>query len=119
MRHLRSPFDLPYSDAGTARYSSSVTFSIQSTTLPFSASWIAIWLIAVVALAPCQCFSPGGHTTTSPARISRFGPPQHCTQPQPEVTISLWPNGWVCQAVRAPGSNVTSAPETRDGSAAE
>lgn len=52
----------------------------------------------------------------APARISRLGPPQHCTQPQPEVTINLWPSGWVCQTVRAPGSNVTSAPDTRDGS---
>src|SRR6185437_1174093 len=79
---------------------------------------MAIWLIAVVAVAPCQCFSPGGQTTTSPARISRLGPSSHFTQPQPAVTISLWPSGWVCQAVRAPGSNVTSAPETREGSIA-
>src|SRR5579884_1447802 len=77
---------------------------------------MAIWLIAVVAVAPCQCFSPGGHTTTSPAQISRLAPPQHCTQPQPEVTTNLWPSGWVCQAVRAPGSNVTSALETREAS---
>src|SRR5947209_2891635 len=72
--------------------------------------------MAVVGVAPCQCFSPGGHTTTSPARISRLGPPQHCTQPRPEVTISRCPSGWVCQAVRAPGSKVTNAPETREGS---
>src|SRR6516162_3150682 len=62
-----------------------------------------MWLMPVVAVAPCQCFSPGGHMTTSPARISVLGPPQHCTQPQPAVTISLWPSGWVCHAVRAPG----------------
>src|SRR5204862_5801486 len=79
---------------------------------------MAIWLMAVVAVAPCQCFSPGGHTTTSPARISRFGPSSHFTQPQPAVTISLWPRGCVCQALRAPGSKVTSAAETRDGSVA-
>src|SRR5215469_13056805 len=72
----------------------------------------------VVAVAPCQCFSPGGHTTTSPARISRFGPPEHCTQPRPEVTTSLCPSGWVCHAVRLPGSNVTKAAETREGSTA-
>src|SRR4051812_5636814 len=56
---------------------------------------MAIWLIAVVAVAPCQCFSPGGQTTTSPARISLLAPPWHCTQPQPDVTTSLWPSGWV------------------------
>src|SRR3954452_17606677 len=79
---------------------------------------MAIWLMAVVAVAPCQCFSPGGQTTTSPARISRLGPSWHFTQPQPAVTISLWPSGCVCQALRAPGSKVTSAAETRDGSVA-
>src|SRR4051794_367301 len=79
---------------------------------------MAIWLIPVVAVAPCQCFSPGGQTTTSPGRISRFGPSAHFTQPQPAVTISLWPSGCVCQAVRAPGSKVTRAAETRDGSVA-
>src|SRR6516162_2050104 len=72
----------------------------------------------VVAVAPCQCFSAGGHTTTSPARISLLAAPWHCTQPQPDVTTSRWPSGWVCQAVRAPGSNVTNAAETRDGSVA-
>ena len=40
------------------------------------------------------------------------------TQPLPDVTTSRWPSGWVCQAVRAPGSKVTRAAETRDGSAA-
>src|SRR6516162_1837314 len=77
-----------------------------------------MWLMPVVAVAPCQCFSPGRHMTTSPARISLLGPPQHCTQPQPAVTISLWPSGWACHAVRAPGSNVTNAAETREGSVA-
>jgi hypothetical protein len=62
---------------------------------------MAIWLMAVVRVAPCQCFSPGGHTTTSPARISCFGlPALHPTDP--EVTTNRWPNGWVWQAVRAP-----------------
>ena len=27
---------------------------------------MAIWVIAVVGAAPCQCFSPGGIQTTSP-----------------------------------------------------
>src|SRR3954464_13575079 len=73
-------------------------------------------VIAVVGVAPCQCFSPGGNQTTSPGLISSIGPPSRCTQPQPDVTISVWPSGCVCQAVRAPGSNVTIAPPTRAGS---
>src|SRR5215469_9182474 len=32
--------------------------------------------------------------------------------------MRFWPSGWVCQAVRAPGSNVTLAPCTRAGSGA-
>src|SRR6266581_4021021 len=88
-------------------YCSSVTFSIQSTTFPLSSSWIAIWVMAVVGDAPCQCFSPGGHQITSPGRISLTGPPQLCTKPQPHVTTSVWPRGCVCQLLRAHGSNVT------------
>src|SRR5881397_3362872 len=76
-------------------------------------------VMAVVAVAPCQCFSPGGNQITSPGRISSIvPPPQRCTRPQPAVTISVWPSGCVCHAVRAPGSNVTLAPATRAGSAA-
>ena len=67
-------------------------------------------VIAVVGEAPCQCFSPGGNQTTSPGRISSIGSPQRCTRPEPAVTISVWPSGCVCHAVRAPGSNVTAAP---------
>jgi hypothetical protein len=33
------------------------------------------------------------------------------------VTMRVCPNGWVCHAVRAPGSNVTPAPAARAGSA--
>jgi hypothetical protein len=33
--------------------------------------------------------------------------------------MTVCPRGWVCQAVRAPGSKVTSAPTTRAGSAGE
>ncbi len=36
----------------------------------------------------------------------------------PAVTISVWPSGCVCHAVRAPGSNVTEAPATRAGAGA-
>ena len=38
-----------------AWYCSSVTFSIHSTNFPLSPSWIAMWVIAVVGVAPCQC----------------------------------------------------------------
>src|SRR6185369_15156082 len=75
-------------------------------------------VIAVVGAAPCQCFSPGANQITSPGRISSMGPPQCCALPHPEVTISVWPSGCVCHAVRAPGSNVTCAPTTRAGSGA-
>src|SRR5438132_8986790 len=77
---------------------------------------IAMCVIAVVGVAPCQCFSLGGNQTTSPGRISSIGPPQRCAHPSPAVTINVWPNGCACQAVRAPGSNVTLAPATRAGS---
>src|ERR1017187_1669856 len=73
-------------------------------------------VMAVVGAAPCQCFSPGGNQTMSPGRISSIGPPQRCARPQPAVTMSVCPSGWVCHAVRAPGSNVTMAPATRAGS---
>ncbi len=79
---------------------------------------MAICVIAVVGVAPCQCFSPGANQTTSPGRISSTGPPSRCAQPSPEVTINVWPNGCVCHAVRAPGSNVTLAPRTHAGSGA-
>src|SRR6266498_1689347 len=79
---------------------------------------MAMCVMAVVAVAPCQCFSPGGNQITSPGRISSIGPPQRWTRPQPAVTIRVWPSGCVCQAVRAPGSNVTLAPRTRAGSGA-
>src|SRR5436190_11230032 len=75
-------------------------------------------VIAVVGVAPCQCFSPGGNQITSPGRISSIGPSQRCAQPQPAVTIKVWPSGCACHAVRAPGSKVTLAPATRPGAGA-
>src|SRR4051812_25256562 len=65
----------------------------------------------VVGEAPCQCRFPGGIETTSPGRISSTGPPSICTRPMPVVTMSVCPRGCVCHALRAPGSNVTYAPE--------
>src|SRR5216110_4083591 len=79
---------------------------------------MAICVIAVVGAAPCQCFSPGGNHATSPGRISSIGPPARCAQPHPLVTMSVCPSGCVCQAVRAPGSNVTLAPAARAGALA-
>src|SRR4029434_9858230 len=73
-------------------------------------------VIALVGVAPCQCFSLGGNQTTSPGRISSIDSPQDCAHPRPEITINVWPSGCVCQAVRAPGSKVTLAPRTRVGS---
>jgi hypothetical protein len=53
----------------------------------------ALWLSSFVA--PCRCFSFGGHQTTSPARISVFEPPSLCThtrwfqaEPRGLLTIS-------------------------------
>src|SRR5437016_12074722 len=48
-------------------YCSPLTFSIQLTTLPSSSSWMARCDNALSGVAPCQCFSPGGQETTSPA----------------------------------------------------
>src|SRR5665647_1067037 len=72
-------------------------------------------VIAVVGDAPCQCFSPGSNQTTSPGRISSIAPPSRCTRPHPAVTMSVWPSGCVCHAVRAPGSKVTALPAARAG----
>src|SRR6185295_12185884 len=58
-----------------AAYSSSPTCSIHSTVLPSCCSTIAMCVIAVAGAAPCQCFSPGGHETTSPGSIRLAGPP--------------------------------------------
>src|SRR5438105_171005 len=79
---------------------------------------MAMCVMAVVGAAPCQCFSPGGNQTTSPGRISSTGPPHRWARPHPAVTTRVWPSGWVCHAVRAPGSNVTLAPTARAGAVA-
>src|SRR3954453_19061864 len=79
---------------------------------------MAMWVMAVAGEAPCQCFSPGGDQTTSPGPTPPPGPPHRWARPRPAVTTSVCPSGWVCQAVRAPGSKVTLAPATRAGSGA-
>src|SRR5208283_1726406 len=123
--HLRNSFSYiahgyspVYWVAVASWYCSSLTFSIQSAVLPSRFSTMEMWVMAVVGVAPCQCFSPGGNQITSPGRISLIGPPQRCTRPQPAVTIRVCPSGCVCHAVRAPGSKVTLAPTTRAGSGA-
>ncbi len=99
-------------------YWSCETCSIHSTVFPSRASAMAMWLKPVAAQAPCQCLTPGGIHTMSPGCIA-CGDCPHCwTQPAPEVTINVCPSGCVCQAVRAPGSNVTVPPPTRPGDAA-
>ncbi len=65
------------SAAPATPYCSSVTFSIQVTLLPSVAPVRARWVIALVGEAPCQCFTPGGHCTTSPGWISCTGLPQN------------------------------------------
>ena len=79
----------PLASARSSSYWSAVTCSNQSTALPSSFSWMAMWVMAVVGAAPCQCFSPGGIQTTSPGRISSTGPPHRCTRPAPDVTTSV------------------------------
>src|SRR5947207_4543892 len=51
---------------------------------------MALYVTAVVGLAPCQCFSAGSNQLTSPGRMSSIGPSQRWTRPQPAVTISVW-----------------------------
>ncbi len=55
---------------------------------------MAIWVIAVSGLAPCQCFSPGSNQTTSPGRISSTAPPSFWARPKPAVTMMICPSGW-------------------------
>src|SRR5256884_3836791 len=68
---------------GNRRYFSSLTCSIQWTTLPSSSSWMAMCVISLSGMAPCQCFSPGGLETTSPGCISLTVPSPGCTGPPP------------------------------------
>ena len=69
---------------------------------PLRAFWglIVLSVIAIVGVAPCQCFKPGGNQTASPGLISSIGPPSVCTQPSPDVTIRVWPIVCVCHGAR-------------------
>src|SRR5450830_984811 len=99
--------------SGRSWYCVSVTGSSQSAALPFSTSVIAVWVMALSGAAPCQCLVWGGMCTTSPTRISSTGPPQRWMRPTPAVTIRVWPSGWLCQWVRAPGLKLTAPAELR------
>jgi hypothetical protein len=56
-------------------YCLSLTFSIHSTNLSVELFLNRDVVMAVVGVAPCQCFSPGENQTISPGRISLIGPP--------------------------------------------
>src|SRR5918999_5185255 len=102
---------------GAWPYCSSLTCSPHATTSPASsACWIAMWVMNRVSAAPCQWFSPGSKKTRSPGRMSSIGPPSRWQTPTPSVTQIVWPWGWVCQALRAPGMKCTQAAPTRESS---
>jgi hypothetical protein len=73
-------------------------------------------LHAMLGRGAVPVFSSGGIQTVSPADTFRIGPPQVCTCPTPDVMCNVWPSGWVCQAVRAPGSKRTEAERKFAGS---
>src|SRR3982074_61313 len=79
---------------------------------------MAMCVMRVVALAPCQCFWRRGFGPRPPFESPAPGYPLlHPSRPLSDNRV--WPSGCECQAVRALGSNVTRAPAARDGSAAE
>src|SRR6266478_328863 len=108
----------PYSLVREPKLPSHFSPIVFSAYLSFSSSTGVVASALFVGVAPCQCLSFGGHQTTSPGRSSTFDWPSLCTQPKPDVTIKICPSGCVCQAERAPGSNVTLPPRTRAGSGA-
>ena len=95
-----------------------MTCSIQSTTLP---SWRLPGWRCKVKCGKRRCAVPVLLARREPDDVAGTylldRPALALARPAPEVTISVWPSGWVCQAVRAPGSKVTCAPCTRSGAA--
>jgi hypothetical protein len=54
----------------------------------------ARWQMKLSAAAPCQCCSPGGVQTVSPARMRITVPSRLATIPDPAVQCSVCPSGW-------------------------
>src|SRR5258708_39713788 len=73
---------------------------------------MARWTMAVVGAAPCPML-PAGRSPDRVAGAHRAARDLHPTDVRDDV--SVWPIGWVCQVVRAPGSNFTSAVASRAG----
>src|SRR5262245_50976573 len=88
-------------------YSSSLTFSIQSTFLPFNLPLNGYVRHPRGGCSPMPVFDARRYPDDIPGLISCFCPPACWIQPVPAVTIRIWPSGWVCHTERAPGSNVT------------
>ena len=99
-------------------YCSSVTCSIHSTSLPSSCLLDGDVGHRGRRRRAVPVLLAGREPDDVARRISSIGPPSRCTRPRPEVTISVCPSGWVCHAVRAPGSKVTVAPAARAGAGA-
>ena len=71
---------------------------------------MAMWVIAVVGVGAVPVLLAGREPdhVAGPDLLDRAAPALRPAEPA--VTISVWPSGCVCQAVRAPGSKVTLAP---------
>src|SRR4051794_22299887 len=48
--------------------------------------------------------------------MTSIGPPRRWARPTPSVTWIVWPFGWVCHAVRAPGVKWTLDAVSREAS---
>src|SRR3954452_21942205 len=97
-------------DVGSVSYWASVTCSPQVTGLPVSSfCCIAMWTMKRSGAAPCQWCSSGSKKARSPGRMNSTWPPSRWQRPTPSVTKIVWPCGWVCHAVRAPGVKCTAA----------
>ena len=79
---------------------------------------MAMCAMLLLAVAPCQCSSPGGIQTVSQAFMTFGRSFLSPTRPTPLTTCNVYPNGCVCHAVRAPGSNATFNARTLAGSGA-
>src|ERR1700739_1028674 len=60
----------------------------------------------------------GGILTVSPAVRTAGSSPLKQMRPTRDKQKSVWPTGWECHAVRAPGVKVTTEPPRRDGDSA-